>query len=197
MITYTKSIHCFILYLLITVFVAGCRGPDSQPTVTAAQYPVGTTTSVPVIIGKPEPTPTTAVCTPLPADMALDIQYESDLHGVIEVTGLQPGEKPTLLLTGEAQAGSWRKDTQYENAVEANGRLSYRFDFRSWPSVDGYTFTGQLIHQRGVVCFDLEIPLVEPPPSLDETAVSPPALTTTQTPDTEAIIARLEILQNH
>ncbi len=36
MTTYTKSIQRFILFLLITIFVAGCRGPDSQPTVTAA-----------------------------------------------------------------------------------------------------------------------------------------------------------------
>jgi hypothetical protein len=158
MTTCTKTIQRFILFLLILLFVVGCREPDSQPAVTTAQYPVETTASVPVTIGKPEPTPTTAVCTPLLADMTLDIQYESDLHGTIKVTGLQSSETPIVLITGDSVTGSYREESTAVQEVGADGRFQHTFNFRSWPSVEGYTFKGQLIHQRGVACFDLEIP---------------------------------------
>lgn len=172
-----QSTKLLVLMLMITaVFLAAC---DVEP-MEITQIPLGssptanlTVTEVAVKVVTPEPTPTTpvlsgvegAVCTLLPDDMTIDIQFESNLHGVIEVTGLQPGEKPTLLLTGKGKVSSdwWRKETQYENAVADNGRMSYRFDFRSWPSVEAYTFQGQLIHNRGVACFDIDLPASEVP----------------------------------
>ena len=157
----------FILMLMVTaVFLAACNVETAPVEIT--QIPLSasptvnlTITEVEVKIVTPEPTPTTAVCTPLPAEMTLDIQYESDLHGTIEVTGLQPGEKPIVIITGDSLTGSYREESTTVREVGVDGRFQHTFDFRSWPSVEGYTFKGQIIHQRGAACFDLEIPFVD------------------------------------
>jgi hypothetical protein len=77
---------------------------------------------------------------------------------VIEVTGLQPGEKPIVLIIGDGLTGSYREESTTFQEVGADGRFQHTFDFRSWPSVEGYVFKGQLIHQHGVACFDIELP---------------------------------------
>lgn len=197
-----------ILFLVVFI-LAGCRTQQqttpvpkatatsaslstsvSHPTTTSQPTPIPTTIEATAGgIITPEPTPTTAVCTPLPADMSLNILYDSDRHGVIEVEGLEPGERPTLLLTGQGEVTSdwWRKETQYENAVGADGRMQYRFDFRGWDSVEGVEFKGQLIHQRGVACFSIDLPLA--------TTTAVPNQTPSQSTQAEDVIAHLETLQ--
>ncbi len=166
---FVPTTKLFVLMLMLTaVLLTACETAEDRPVKSrryrwafldlAASLAV---TEVAVKIVTPEPTPTTAVCTPLPADMTIHTQYESDLHGMIEVTGLQPGEKPIIIINGDAPTGNYREESTTVQEVGADGRFQHTFDFRSWPSVDGYTFTGQLIHQRGVACFDMEIPLVD------------------------------------
>jgi hypothetical protein len=143
--------------LLLTLLM-GCVSPEPVTEVATAVPPV---IERPVEIGTPEPTPTTAVCTPLPDEMRLHIRRAGDLHGTIEIGGLQPGEQPLLLLTVEAGTASWRQETQPDAAVGADGRFQARLDFRSWPLVEGYQFAGRLIHARGVACFEFSLPLTE------------------------------------
>jgi hypothetical protein len=140
--------------------LAACTAPDNRsPAQTAtAVFPV---TQAPVTIVTPEPTPTTAVCSPLPDEMRLQVRRAGDLHGAVEVEGLQPGEQPLLLLTAEAAAAQWRQETRSDTAVGADGRFQASFDFRSWPSIEGYQFEGRLIHARGVACFAIPWPLDE------------------------------------
>lgn len=191
--------------LLITaVFLVACdnNNPPPQPSANPITTPEATPTTK---IVTREPTPTTAVCTPLPDDMTLDVQFESNLHGVIVVTGLQPSDRPIIILTGEAPTESWRYEFELANAVGDNGRFQDKFDFSSWPSVDGYTFKGQIIYQRGVACFDIDLPenetarLIDPTPPLNSTEATAqnPVETAvaTQTSETEAIITRLQTLQ--
>lgn len=116
---------------------------------------------VDVEIVTPEATPTTATCTPLPDDMTIEILARGELHGDIEVSGLQPEDAPILLLRGQSSSGIWQKDTQPTKDVIENGRFRDSFDFRTWESIEGYQFSGQLIHNRGVACFNLDLPLTD------------------------------------
>lgn len=146
----------FILWLA-TALVACAQNEPTAISTTAV--PLVTEQIVEIVT--PEPTPTTVVCTPLPDEIRIHIRRAGDLHGAVEVEGLQPGERPLLLLTAEAATASWRQETQPDTVVGADGRFQARLDFRSWPSVAGYQFAGRLIHDRGVACFEFSLPLTE------------------------------------
>lgn len=163
----------FLTILLSVLFLGACQSqaevvfvPTRTPetAVTPTTIPASATAViVPVTqVLTPDPTPTTAVCTPLPPDMHIHIRREGDLQGMIDVTGLQPQEQPLILLTGETTHASWSSETDAKGFMDEDGRLQYPFDFRSWPSIEGYAFQGRLIHERGVACFGLELPLTEP-----------------------------------
>ena len=131
-------------------------------------------TIVTVAVVTPEPTPTFAVCTSLPDGMNIQIHGYGDLHGVIEIAGLESDTKPALVLMGVSEVGvdSWRSETQMLPVPNENGRFHKGFDFRTWDSIEGYHFSGQIIYQGGVACFDIELPLSEE--LLDETKVYEP-----------------------
>jgi hypothetical protein len=164
-LTMSLQIRKTAVILAIFLGISGFILTACAPSDSSSPSPTGTTvpplTQVPVTIVTPEPTPTTAVCTPLPDEMSLHIRRTGDLHGVVEVEGLQPGEQSLLLLTAEATTASWRQETQSDTAIGADGRFHSPFDFRSWPSVAGYQFEGRLIHARGVACFTISLPLDE------------------------------------
>lgn len=146
------------LILWLAAALVACAQNESVAIGTTA---VPSLIEVPVEIITPEPTPTTAVCTLLPEEMRIHVRRAGELHGTVETAGLQPGERPLLLLTAEAATASWRQEMQPDTAVGADGRFQARLDFRSWPSVEGYQFAGRLIHARGVACFEFSLPLTE------------------------------------
>ncbi len=138
--------------------VATIPDPTLSPTETADPKVIEVT----VQATTPEPTPTTAVCTAIPDDLNIEIQGRGPLHGVIEITGLQPGDKPIFQLTGQRSPSDlWRMEKQPSAVLDENGHYRTNFDFRTWDSIEGYTFAGKLIHKHGVACFDLELPLTD------------------------------------
>lgn len=123
-------------------------------------------TEEPVEIITPQPTPTTAVCTPLPDGMHVHIQREGHARGAIEAEGLQPDDKPILLFMGEGPSGTLREERQTASVVGPDGRFRETFDFSYLPSPTAWQLQGKLIHNRGVACFTISLPLpTTTPPS--------------------------------
>ncbi|MCA9929999.1 MAG: hypothetical protein KC419_16055 [Anaerolineales bacterium] len=158
----------FRLMLLFWICLIACRTTPPADEVSNTAVPPTPITNPdiveePVEIVTPEPTPTTAVCTPLPDDMTILIRREEDLRGTIEVTGLQPDDRPILIITGEAPLGNYREETSKAHDVGPNGRFHHTINFKSWDSIEGYEFEGRLIHNRGVACFPIDLPLTDGP----------------------------------
>ncbi len=117
-----------LLFGITAVLLTACVQVEPPPTLPLVNesmriFPTSSplVVEVTVEIATPEPTLTTAVCTPLPEGMHIHIRREEDLFGVIEVEGLLSDDKPIVILTGEALASSFREESTAE-AVEADGR---------------------------------------------------------------------------
>lgn len=176
-----------LLLCLIACCFSACTAPAVEPeaasaltNIPATATPIPHQTSnIPEIlvtteITTPAPTATTAVCTAIPDNMNIDIQGRGSLHGVIEITGLDPDDEPIFQLTGQSSSGLWRMEEGPSDILDENGRYRTSFDFRSWDDdIEEYTFEGKLIHKDGVACFDLELPLADY--LLDEERVYEPA----------------------
>ena len=155
-----------ILFYLIFLGLAACRPTSSAP------IPMATPTAVPPIttpavnevevevtrvIGTPLPTATIAPCTPLLAGMRLIISMAEQPRTVLlEVEGLLPEDKPILLLNGRSSAYT----TDRANPIGPDAH--YQESLYLGEADEGNSWSGQVIHQRGAVCFEFTFPLSEP-----------------------------------
>lgn len=126
--------------------------------------PVQTDEGVTLQIVTPEPSPTPAVCTPLPEGMTLTIKPASANDIALELTGLQPGEQPHFIFTQEKPDGMYQMEEYDMPPVGEDGqfvhtiRLSSPYESPDWQI--------KIIHARGAACIEITLPL-------EETAVSP------------------------
>jgi hypothetical protein len=82
------------MLLALAGLLSACRAWQSLFGVREVAVPVTVVTLVPVTPPSMQPPPLPA-CTPMPAGMALTATVQSS-GVVVEVTGLQPGERPTF-----------------------------------------------------------------------------------------------------
>ncbi len=167
---------------IILLILSACRAPGGPVAVTrvlaapTAVPPTSTASEnlveVTRVVGTAEPTATPAPCTPLPEGMQLTISMAEQARTVLlEVAGLLPEDKPIVLLNGRSSAYS----KEMTRAVGPDGRLQETLYLGE---DEGNNWSGQIIHQRGAICFEFTFPLSEPL-VLEATAVPPQAITWT------------------
>ncbi|WP_420628805.1 hypothetical protein [Candidatus Leptofilum sp.] len=154
-----------ILFCLIMLWLAACRSANSLPGPVATEVlptntPEGHEVEVVREVVTAEPTATPAPCTPLPTGMRLTISMaEQGRTLLLDAEGLLPEDKPIVLLNGRSADHSSAIEFALANPVGADGRYqdSYHLgenDITEWH--------GQVIHQRGAICFEFTLPLTEP-----------------------------------
>lgn len=185
-----------ILFCLIFLGLAACRATSSTPIPMATPTAVSPTTTPAVnevevevtriVTEQIEPTATPAPCTPLPAGMRLTISMaEEERTVLLDAEGLLPEDVLAYRLNGFSENHGSELILTLANPVGATGRHQERFylgenDITEW--------SGQIVHQRGAVCFEFTFPLTEPvvvetaeptptPPSTTEATMTerPPA----------------------
>ena len=124
------------------------------------------------MIGTAEPTATPDPCTPLLDGMRLTISLAEQERTVsLNVEGLLPEDKPIVLLNGRSPNHSSEIELTLANPVGPDGRYQDLFHLGENDIVN---WSGQLIHQRGAICFEFTFPLTEPV-VLETTAVPTPS----------------------
>ncbi len=132
-----------LLSIFILVFCVACQ-------VQSSPAPVGVTPEVAPFV---EPTPTPD-CQPV---LGVSIKVKDR---VLEISGLQPGENPTVFYSAENRKGAQRVES-YNFAEGANkeGVFTYKLDMLR--VLDGDTRTVwdlRVVHSRGVACAQITVP---------------------------------------
>ncbi|MAU00865.1 MAG: hypothetical protein CL608_27285 [Anaerolineaceae bacterium] len=109
------------------------------------------------VVGTAEPTATLAPCTPLLEGMRLTISMAEEARTIsLETEGLLPEDKPIILLSGQSPNHGSELELTLANPVGPGGRHQIPMylgenDIVNW--------SGQIIHQRGAICFEFTFPL--------------------------------------
>lgn len=110
-----------------------------------------------------EPSPTPAVCSPLPNGMSFSItpgldQYEQATI-TIELTGLAPGEELHFIYSQTKPDGAYKMEEWDMGPVGENGRFTHTTHLSS--PYDDPEWQIKVLHARGVVCADITLPPAE------------------------------------
>lgn len=108
-------------------------------------------------ITTPEPSPTPAVCTPLPEGMTLTVTPLTDTQISLELSGLQPGETLHIIYRWEDFENTSQIESYGMPPVGEDGRYSETIE----PQLTGegpYTWHIKVIHGRGVACTEITLP---------------------------------------
>ncbi len=108
-------------------------------------------------ITTPEPSPTPAACTPLPAHMTLEITPTASFAFTLELTGLQEREELIIILSGKTDTESAEVTSQPTNERVINGRYTEHYNLSSYETIP--LWQGKVIHAQGVACFEFALPL--------------------------------------
>ena len=148
-----------ILFPALIWLIAGCQPPSTGvPSDVPQPTPAIEVTIVVKEIGSPSPTP--AVCTPLPDGMKLTVEPISAESVQVQLVGLLPGESLTLLFVAKPTATeSMEIEATFSNAVEPDGSFAHQ---KRWlprlKDATENTWTVKVIHSRGVACQDVTLP---------------------------------------
>lgn len=108
-------------------------------------------------ITTPEPSPTPAVCTPLPESMTLAVTPLTDTEISVALSGLQPGESLHIIYRREGIDDGTQIEDYDLPPVGENGRYNQTQNLR--PSEAGPdTWQIKVIHSRGVACTEITLP---------------------------------------
>ena len=181
--------------LLILLILAACTPPTEPVSVTrpvtlaataVSPTPVANVVEVTRVVGTAGPTATPAPCTPLLEDMRLAISMAEQGRTIsLETEGLLPEDKLIILLNGRSPNHSSEIQLTLANPVGSSGRYQDTFHLGE---NDIINWSGQIIHQRGAICFEFIFPLTEPvvlagtPPTPKPTTTPLPLPTPTITP---------------
>ena len=159
--------------LALCWILTACAALPAAPTPVAPEAAATATPlqAVPVTKVAPGPGPARVACTPLPEDMALRVEALSPTAAQVEVEGLRPGERPTLILEAEAPGqGAARIERRDGAPVGPDGRYMFRQSGLYPVAVSlSNRWEVRLVHARGVACTRILLP----PPILGPPA--PPA----------------------
>ena len=160
----------YLILLLFTTVLTACAAPKPAtptpipPTATAVP-PSHITTEAHEVT--PEPSPTPAICTPLPDGMDFTATLRSDTAVTIEITGLQPNEEIKVIyyLAGINEYHRVEGDA----VADANGRYTETETLRL-SAKEPNTYQIQVIHSRGVACTEIALPetaVIQPCPDIE------------------------------
>jgi len=93
-------------------------------------------------------------CQPVPG---VSVEVEDQ---VLEMSGLQPGEKPTVFYSAENRKGAQRVEL-YDFAEGANSEGVFSYELGMLSVLDGDTTTVwdlRVVHSRGVACAQITVP---------------------------------------
>ncbi len=143
--------------MLVTCLLVAC-----QPASGAVAYDQPTSPTPPVAVTRvvlttPEPTPTPAVCTPLPDDMNLQVKPISSTAVSIEIEGLQPGEKLVLICKTETAQRRHKIEERPLRPVGPDGRFVFREGLLPLPGSTTNRWEIQIVHARGVACAEVTL----------------------------------------
>lgn len=113
-----------------------------------------------VVLEAGEPSPTPAVCTPLPDGMELMVEPVASDSAKVYLKGLQPGEHLTLLFIAQPTA-TQRSEIEISppNVVEPDGSFIYQERGLSMlADAKENIWTVKVIHARGVNCQEFTLP---------------------------------------
>ena len=160
-----KIVKAVFGVVLLVAFLTACNfeqteGPqENKDGETTAVFFPPAVEEAPVTISPLEPSPTPAVCTPLPAGMSLSLVPESEIVFTLELEGFEPGESLVFIFAGEAADGGAVLEERPAAQVGEDGRFtSYLFNLGNYAPITEWQ--GKIIHARGVACFDVTLPLV-------------------------------------
>ncbi len=145
---------------------AGTYTPEQLARIANSLEPISPSSAVQVtkevLVTKvtPSPSPTPLACTPLPEGMTLQVEALSPTGLQVEVDGLGPDERPTLILSSEVpHVGSRKFTTQDAEPVGADGRYTYQ---TRWLEAVGASTDNRwevkIVHARGVACTEIVLP---------------------------------------
>ncbi len=155
---------CLLILLTLAACTPARRTPSVVMPVATEVLPTDTPDShlveVTRVIGTAEPTATPAPCTPLLEGMRLTIgMAEEERTVLLDAKGLLPEDKLIILLNGRSPNHSSAIELTLANPVGPSGRYQDTFHLGENDIVN---WTGQIIHQRGAICFEFTFPLTEP-----------------------------------
>jgi len=158
-----------MLSLTCLIALAACTAPHRTPSVVVRPVatevlptatPDGHLVEVTRVIGTAEPTATPAPCTPLSEGMRLTISMAKEERTILlDTEGLLPEDKLIILLNGQSPNHGSELELTLANPVGPSGHHQIPMylgenDIVHW--------SGQIIHQRGALCFEFTLPLTEP-----------------------------------
>ncbi|MCB9418958.1 MAG: hypothetical protein H6667_04100 [Ardenticatenaceae bacterium] len=108
-------------------------------------------------ITTPEPSPTPAICTPLPEGMTFTVTPISDTAVTLELTGLQPGESLHFIFSWQGGTETSEIELYDLPPVGSDGRFTDTINLQ--PAEAGaHTWQIKAIHTRGVACTEITLP---------------------------------------
>lgn len=132
-------------------FLYGCMGATMIILLTACSvFPDAIAKELPA-----EPIPTPTLCTPLPADMTFQVTPLSRTSLAIAMTGLQPGEIPTVIVQASTPDESLHLEETPTQPVDASGQFNwdvFGLKLGSSGTVPSLNWAVLVKHARGVAC---------------------------------------------
>lgn len=145
--------------IIFVLLVASCQ-PQATATISTPSVEPTPEIIVTRVVGTVQPTPTPAVCTPLPEGMELAVEPVSSERAKVQVQGLRSGEDVTLLFVARPTATQGSSiEIGVTNMVESDGSLTYETGGLSalMDAVENI-WTVKVIHARGVACQEFSLP---------------------------------------
>lgn len=139
---------CFLTLVSCQLSSATNSDLSIQPTIVVTK----------VVSESIEPSPTPAICTPDLDGVDLSVESISPDSANVQLNGLQPNERVTLLFVAQPTAAQ-SSEKEISFTVESDGTLSHQE--RSLTKLDDATeniWTVKVIHSRGVTCEEFTLP---------------------------------------
>jgi hypothetical protein len=146
----------YILAISAALAVEGCLLSPSTPLKQVASPAIEITKE----IEAREATPTEVVCTTSLNDVALTVSPVTHTSARVELRGLIPGEKLTILFIAQSDEQHTREITVYpsEGADESGVFITQEDSLSPLPDVTTNLWTVKVVHSRGVACAEVMLP---------------------------------------
>ena len=109
----------------------------------------------------PEPVSTPIMCTPLPMSMNFQVIPLSHTSIAIELTGLDPGEKPTIIVQARTPNESFHLEETPSQSADTSGRFEwnvYGLELDSAGLASPLDWVVLVNHAQGVACTTVTLP---------------------------------------
>lgn len=149
----------FGLLMLASWLLAGCQPASATSPLNPSAPKVTPEVTVVRSVVTTGPSPTPVVCTPLPDGMTIQVKPESETSVLVELAGLQPGERLVFIYTTEIPGQHLR---EYVSPATATVGLDGHYAERESDMVpipgSANQWQVKVIHARGVACAEVTLP---------------------------------------